>query len=140
MAALNDFKEVFELCSKIQSETQHCVFIDYSGHVNKLDIRVAMDKNNYNEIICSFGEPWEGKYIENVDKKDIDSFLLKLQKVFDTAGDELLLSETMQKRSILSEYKKQVDLGVSKVRTIQNLMKEFKVTRKKITDIINETK
>lgn len=140
MTTLNDFKEVFELCSKIQEETQHCVFIDYSGHVNKLDILVAMDKNNYNEIICSLGEPWQGKYIENVYKEEINSFLSKLQKVFDTANDKLLLAETMQKKNILSEYKKQVDLGVSKGRSIKNLAKQFQVTQKKVTNIINETK
>src|SRR5690348_14820637 len=44
--------EIFLLAFKINSETQYCVFVRYSGHVDNLSIEVRESKKRYNERVC----------------------------------------------------------------------------------------
>lgn len=49
-------REVMGLVEKINNTTDHAVFLDYSGHVSLLNVRVGKSKEEYqNKILdCSF--------------------------------------------------------------------------------------
>lgn len=40
--------KLMQLALKIESETDKCVFINYSGHVDSIEVRIAESKKNYN--------------------------------------------------------------------------------------------
>jgi hypothetical protein len=49
-------KQLFELMSallELQKETDYCVFFDYSGHVNSIDLRISKNKRKYNECLLT---------------------------------------------------------------------------------------
>ena len=41
--------EIFALALLVNEETEYCVFVDYSGHVDTMGIRFAESKDNYNK-------------------------------------------------------------------------------------------
>lgn len=48
--------EIFLLAMRVQSETNYCVFIDYSGHVETMKIRIRRSKKKYHDTVaeCEF--------------------------------------------------------------------------------------
>lgn len=44
--------EIIMLAMKVQDETEHCVFINVSGHVEKIEIQVTASKNDYHNKIA----------------------------------------------------------------------------------------
>lgn len=45
--------EIIQLAMAINYQTDYCVFVDFSGHVNWLDIKIAESKENYNKQVCT---------------------------------------------------------------------------------------
>jgi hypothetical protein len=44
--------EITFLAMMVQSKTDYCVFVDFSGHVNQIVIDIRESKQNYQERIC----------------------------------------------------------------------------------------
>lgn len=45
--------EIFTLAYLVQSQTQFCVFIEYSGHVDSFYIDIRESKENWNQRVCA---------------------------------------------------------------------------------------
>lgn len=45
--------ELISLSMKVQEETTYCVFIHFSGHVDKIKIDVCKSKNDYLDIVIT---------------------------------------------------------------------------------------
>jgi hypothetical protein len=44
--------EIMALALLVDQNTDYCVFIDYSGHVESMDISIRQDKKNYQNKVC----------------------------------------------------------------------------------------
>jgi hypothetical protein len=45
--------ELIQLAMAINYQTDYCVFVDFAGHVDWLNIKIAESKENYNEHVCT---------------------------------------------------------------------------------------
>ncbi len=73
----DQFIKISELIFNIHSQTILCSFLDFSGHVNKLSIRIAKTKEKYNIEILN--EDWIDLSTDN------SNIIKKLQKIYNNA-------------------------------------------------------
>ena len=59
--------DIFGLAMKIQDNTEYGVFVDYSGHVDKISVRVVESKKEYLKSLESF-EAYADGYLENLEE------------------------------------------------------------------------
>ena len=52
--------DILGLAMKIQDNTEYGVFLDYSGHVDEITVRVAESKKEYLKILKRFGTYADG--------------------------------------------------------------------------------
>ena len=67
--------DIFGLAMKIQDNTEHGVFLDYSGHVDEITVRVAESKKEYLETLKRFETYADGdlEHLEEM-RDDIELF------------------------------------------------------------------
>ena len=87
MSKRKNIDEMLLLANAIQSETDYCVFIDLSGHVNWLEISIRKSKKEYSEDVIKFGCPtgtpsgmYKGRKISTKRERDIIDRLKSLLK------------------------------------------------------------
>ena len=73
---------ILQLCLKINNETEHVAFFNYSGHVNSIGVNIGINKANYNKKII---EELPGMYVSSdptlcISETDINKRLQKLIK------------------------------------------------------------
>lgn len=68
--------EVTALAFLVNQNTKHAVFVDYSGHVDDLELRICTSKEKYNERITQ-----DALYVSGDQARDVERKLklLKLQ-------------------------------------------------------------
>jgi hypothetical protein len=80
--------EIMQLAMAINFQTDYCVFVDFSGHVDELSIRIVESKENYKERVCASStylnreytmqrlEDMKIKLIEILETKEIDTSIM----------------------------------------------------------------
>ncbi len=67
---MNNKKEFLEICSilyDIQTQTEMCIFLNVSGHVNKFNFTISKNKIDYLEKI--YEKEWESLETKNLSKQ-----------------------------------------------------------------------
>jgi hypothetical protein len=86
MAKTNAAKvqELIGLAMKVQETTEYCVFIQFSGHVNNLEIDISKSKKNYKDRVIESEFRTDGPYVtkEHFERryKEIKGFLVNILK------------------------------------------------------------
>lgn len=44
--------EIIMLAVLVQENTDYCIFLDYSGHVDSIDVRIRESKKNWQNEVC----------------------------------------------------------------------------------------
>ena len=71
--------EIFALALLVNEETDYCVFVDFSGHVDSIEVRFAESKQNYNKKI--FGTDVKTNFLKRYEKNKKDNLAyLKSQR------------------------------------------------------------
>ncbi|HZK46837.1 MAG TPA: hypothetical protein VFC64_02750 [Atopostipes sp.] len=67
--------DILGIAMKIQDNTEYGVFLDYSGHVDEITVRVAESKKKYLKILKRFGTYADGdlEHLEEM-RDDIELF------------------------------------------------------------------
>jgi hypothetical protein len=83
--------EILQLAMAVNFQTDYCVFVDFSGHVSELTIRIVESKENYKERVCTSRtyldrdytmqrlEAMKTKLIEILETKQIDTSIMNYQ-------------------------------------------------------------
>ena len=69
--------EIMALAYLFQQKTSHCVFIDYSGHVDSLKIEIRESPENYNAELAECEFYTSGRYQE---MNDDPNYWLKIKR------------------------------------------------------------
>lgn len=65
--------EIMSLAILVDQQTDYCVFVDYSGHIESLDIDVSESKENWRNKICKAGI--RAAFSNYVDKGEENAYL-----------------------------------------------------------------
>ena len=104
----------------------YCVFVNYSGHVDLISIRVTPSKKQYNEWLFS------------IDSYSMKQAVKELAPIVETLKDRDGVLAKAKHEKICKEFMEQVKLGVHKARAIKNMAEKFGETQVYIKSIINQ--
>lgn len=125
---LKDYQTIIDLCDEIQEKTPYCVFFFYSGHVQWVDLNISVSKSDYNSTIYTLGTP-------NGSLKECEK---RLKEILQDGLTSLSLVDKANENDIKKKYESQLDLGVAKRRAIANISREFNLTQKMVSEIVNK--
>lgn len=75
-------KEIFGLAVEINSKTEYCVFVRFSGHVNQLEVEIARSKSDWEDKVSNRLAVYLNPYSKIGDKdyeKDMQEIVDKLE-------------------------------------------------------------
>lgn len=110
-------EELMSLALRVNMETGYCVFTDNSGHVDWVNFRICLSKEDYHDILREFTI----SYSSYEDKDEYKSSLerrLKNYEVFKEYLEDLLNTPS------ITRYKVDYDLGVTQVSKTFNSSEE----------------
>ena len=104
---VSELRQITEQLAAIE-EMGYCVFVNYSGHVDLISIRVTPSKKQYNEWLFS------------IDSYSMKQAVKELAPIVETLKDRDGVLAKAKHEKICKEFMEQVKLGVHKARAIKN--------------------
>lgn len=133
MINIKHLRPILDLCDRIENETNYCIFFDYSGHVKKIEIRIAASIQRYNDVIEEFQF-----YTDDENAKDkLIHYLDVLKDVLKDGKKAQKLIERMSVSNVRKSFSYQSKLGVPAERVLANLSNEYDKTVEEIKEIVN---
>ena len=116
-------KEIMDRLLSIE-EMGYCVFVDYSGHVRTLEIRIYLKwSSSRPDKIISFGSYHNGSI------KALDGLIEELK-------DRKSIENERYQKTVKDLYDSNIEIGVPKKRAIKNVAEEVGITQKKVSEIL----
>lgn len=123
---LNDFNEIFAICSKIEKEKGYSIFINYSGGINVMSIFISLTNDDYNHDFYKSC---------NIDSKQrIDEVKCNLNDILDDNSDFFKKIMGHFSKSLYEEY---IKMGVPEGKAIKNIIDKYNISDKIVRECIN---